>query len=41
MTLTRVSLQEFPFRPLIFIAHCFGGLVVLKVGRTGVVHYDY
>jgi hypothetical protein len=23
--------QEFPFRPLIFIAHCFGGLVVLKV----------
>ncbi|KAF2804502.1 uncharacterized protein BDZ99DRAFT_363154, partial [Mytilinidion resinicola] len=22
--------EEFPFRPLLFIAHCFGGLVVLK-----------
>jgi hypothetical protein len=22
---------EFPFHPLMFIAHCFGGLVVLKV----------
>lgn len=33
--------KGFPSRPLIFIAHCFGGLVVLKVGgrakleRTG------
>jgi hypothetical protein len=25
--------QDFPYRPLIFIAHCFGGLVVLKVCR--------
>jgi hypothetical protein len=24
--------QEHPFRPLLFVAHCFGGLVVLKVG---------
>lgn len=24
-------IQDFPCRPLIFIAHCFGGLVVLKV----------
>lgn len=23
--------EEHPFRPLLFIAHCFGGLVVLKV----------
>ncbi|KAH8696892.1 hypothetical protein GQ44DRAFT_789090 [Phaeosphaeriaceae sp. PMI808] len=22
--------EEYPFRPLLFIAHCFGGLVVLK-----------
>jgi hypothetical protein len=22
---------EFPFHPLVFIAHCFGGLVALKV----------
>jgi hypothetical protein len=26
--------KEFPLRPLIFIAHCFGGLVVLKVLYT-------
>jgi predicted alpha/beta hydrolase family esterase len=26
--------QEFPKRPMIFIAHCFGGLVVLKVLST-------
>jgi len=25
--------KDYHFRPLIFIAHCFGGLVVLKVGR--------
>jgi len=23
--------KEFPLRPLVFIAHCFGGLVVLEV----------
>ncbi|KAF2138911.1 uncharacterized protein K452DRAFT_233233, partial [Aplosporella prunicola CBS 121167] len=25
---------EFPYRPLIFIAHCFGGLIVLKAARS-------
>ena len=25
------TFKEFPVRPLVFIAHCFGGLVVLKV----------
>ncbi len=25
------ELQDDPLRPLIFIAHCFGGLVILKV----------
>ncbi|KAF2807746.1 uncharacterized protein BDZ99DRAFT_446597 [Mytilinidion resinicola] len=25
--------EEFPFRPLIFIAHCFGGLVMLAAAR--------
>ena len=27
--------QEFPQAPLIFIAHCFGGLVILKVSTKG------
>jgi predicted alpha/beta hydrolase family esterase len=27
------AVEECPYRPLIFIAHCFGGLVVLKVGE--------
>lgn len=30
-SLMQASAKEFPFRPLIFVAHCFGGLVVLKV----------
>ncbi|KAH7119982.1 hypothetical protein B0J11DRAFT_401163, partial [Dendryphion nanum] len=25
--------KEFPFRPVLFIAHCFGGLVVIKAAR--------
>ncbi|OCK73868.1 hypothetical protein K432DRAFT_472063, partial [Lepidopterella palustris CBS 459.81] len=28
-----VEREEFPYRPLIFVAHCFGGLVVLKALR--------
>lgn len=26
-------IQDFPYHPLIFIAYCFGGLVVLQVCR--------
>ncbi|KEQ57777.1 uncharacterized protein M437DRAFT_60950, partial [Aureobasidium melanogenum CBS 110374] len=26
--------KDFPFRPLIFIAHCFGGLVMLQAARS-------
>lgn len=34
-SLMQASTKKFPFRPLIFVAHCFGGLVVLKVRGTG------
>jgi len=36
----RRAREEFPFRPLIFIAHCFGGLVVLKTLLEARYHKD-
>ncbi|KAF2684709.1 hypothetical protein K458DRAFT_417577 [Lentithecium fluviatile CBS 122367] len=33
--------KEYPFRPLIFIAHCFGGLVVLKALLDARYDKDY
>ena len=31
--------QECPFRPIVFIGHCFGGIVIEKVGLL--VWHDY